>query len=172
MRSAAGALLTASFALAAAPAGAQETGSRQTREFVQAAASADQFEILAAETALTQSSNPDVRAFAARMIQDHQQTGRALRDAAARSGLNPPETAMSGDQAQWLGALQSVNGNAFDALYLKQQLLAHRSALVVEQMYAKSGDDPDVRQSATSAVPLVSSHVEMATQAAAKLGSQ
>ena len=50
---------------------------------------------------------------------------------------------MSADQAQMLGALQSVSGSDFDKLYFKQQMLAHRSALAVEQIYAKSGDDPN-----------------------------
>ena len=63
---------------------------------------------------------------------------------------------MSADQAQLLGALQSVSGKEFDTLYLKQQTLAHRSALTVEEMYAKSGDDPNLRQSAASAVPVIS----------------
>ena len=151
---------------------AEESGSRATREFVQAVASSGQFEILAAETALTQSTNPDVRAFAARMLQDHQQLAGALRDAATRSGLKPPEMAMSVDQAQLLGALQSVSGKEFDNLYFKQQMLAYRSALTVEEMYAKTGDDPNLRQLATSAVPLISSHSDMANQAVAKLGSQ
>ncbi len=171
MRHAAAGLVTA-LALAAAPAGAQETGSRQTREYVQAAESADQFEILAAQTAITQSTNSDVRAFAARMLQDHQQCGQAVKETATRSGLKPPEMAMSPDQAQWLGALQSVSGIEFDTLYLKQQTLAHRSALAVEQTYAKSGDDPNLRQLATSAVPMISSHGDMATEALTKLGRQ
>jgi putative membrane protein len=80
--------------------------------------------------------------------------------------------AMSADQAQLQGALQSVSGNEFDTLSFKQQALAHRSALAVEQMYAKSGDGPNLRQLATSAVPLISSHGEMADQAATKLGRQ
>ncbi len=171
MRKAAG-LIATFLGLASALAGAQEAGSRQTREFVQAAASSDQFEILAAETALTQSKNPEVRAFATHMLQVHQQLSKALLDAATRSGLKPPEMAMSRDQAHLLGALQSLSGKEFDSLYLKQQALAHRSALAVEDMYAKSGDDPNVRQSATSAVPVISSHIEMANQAAKKLGSQ
>ena len=172
MRTAAIGLITATLGLATSLAGAQEAGSRQTREFVQAAASSDQFEILAAETALTQSTNPEVRAFAARMLQDHQQLAKAVRDAATQSGLKPPEMAMSADQAQLLGALQSVNGVEFDKLYLKQQTLAHRSALAVEQIYAKSGDDPDLRQLATSSVPLITAHGDMAKQMEMKLGSQ
>ena len=172
MRKAAVGLIAASLALAAAFASAQEAASRQTREFVQAAASSDQFEILAADTALTQSANPDVRAFAARMLQDHEQLAKAVRDAAMRSGMKPPEMAMSADQAQMLGALQSVSGKEFDTLYFKQQTLAHRSALAVEQMYAQSGDDPNLRQLASSAVPLIASHGEMAKQASTKLGGQ
>ena len=171
MCKAAAGLIAAALGLAAGYASAQEAGSRPTREFAQAAASSDQFEMLAASTALTQSTNPEVRAYAMRMLQDHQQLGLALRDAAVRSGLKPPETAMSADQAQLLGALQGVKGNEFDALYFKQQMLAHASALVVEQMYAKSGDDPNLRQSATSAVPVIAAHGEMANQALTKLGS-
>ena len=87
-------------------------------------------------------------------------------------GFGRREMAMSADQAQLLGALQSVSGKEFDALYLKQQTLAHRSALAVDQMYASSGDDPNLRQVVTSAVPLISSHGEMAYQAVTKLGIQ
>ena len=170
LRKAATRLAAACLVLALASAGAQEAASRKTREFAQGAASSDQFEILAAQAALTQSTNPAVRAYAARMLQDHQQLARAVRDAATRSGLKPPQMAMSADQAQWLGALQSVSGNEFDTLYLKQQQLAHRSALAVEQMYAKSGDDPNLQQFATSAVPLIASHDEMANQAVTRLG--
>ena len=166
------ALIAASLGLAAAAACAQEAGSRQTREFLQATASADQFEILEAETVLAQSANPEVRAFATRMLQDHRQLSQAARDAAVRSGLKPPEMAMSADQAQSLGALQGASGSEFDRLYLRQQTLAHRSALAVEQIYAKSGDDRELRQLATSAIPLISSHADMAKQMEAKLGSQ
>ena len=165
-------LVAACLALAGASAGAEEAGSRPTREFVQATASSDQFEILSAETALTQSRNSEVRAFATHMLQDHQQLAQALVDATTRSGLKPPEMAMSSDQAQLLGALQSVSGKDFDSLYLKQQMLAPRSALVVQEMYAKAGDDPNVRQSAASAVSVISSHMEMANQAATKVGGQ
>ncbi|MDB5819134.1 MAG: hypothetical protein JWQ11_2774 [Rhizobacter sp.] len=158
--------------LSASTARAQDAGSRQTREFLQAVANSDQFEIVEAETVLTQSTNPDVRAFAMRMLQDHRQHAQAVEDAAGRSGLKPPEMAMSADQAQWLGALQSVKGADFDRLYVRQQMLAHRSALAVVQIYADSGDHPGVRQLATSSLPLMSSHGDMADQMESKIGSR
>jgi putative membrane protein len=166
------ALVAACLGFAVASAGAQEAGSRQSREFVQAAANSDQFEILEAHAALAGSTNPEVRAFASRMLQDHQRLSQALRDAAARSGLKPPEMAMSADQAKSLDALQSASGSDFDKLYLKQQVLAHHSALTVEQIYAKSGDDAELRRLAASAVPLISAHGDMANQLETKLGAQ
>ena len=55
MRSAILAGATAIAVLASAAALAQQTGSRQTREYVQSAGQSDAFEKLEAETALTQS---------------------------------------------------------------------------------------------------------------------
>jgi putative membrane protein len=152
------------------PATAQEQGSRQTREFAQAAAQSDQFEILEGQTALTQSTDQEVCAFAQRMIRDHEATSRSLREAALRAGLSPPPMALSADQARLLSALQSLSGRQFDQLYARHQVLAHHSALVVEQSYASSGDNPAMRQTAASTAPLIASHLAMAEQMNSKLG--
>jgi len=156
-------VLVAAAMLAAAvwPALAQEPGSRQTRDYVQAAAQSDQFEIVEAQTALTASRDPQVRDFAQRMIAAHSQTAQALTEATAKAGLKPPSPGISGDQAQMLGALQSLAGRDFDRTYLRQQALAHRSALTVTQAYAASGDAPAVRQAANAAGPLIASHLAM-----------
>jgi putative membrane protein len=152
--------------LAAAP----EPGSRQTRDFVQGAGQSDAFERLEAETVLATTRDPDIRAFAEHMIHDHGETTQALEAATARAGLQPPPKAMSSDQASMLAALQSVRGHDFDVAYLRQQVIAHSAALVVEQQYAQSGDDTAVRQAAASAVPLIAAHLAMAEQLRAKLG--
>jgi putative membrane protein len=150
---------------------AADPGSRQTREFVQAAGNSDSFEILEAETVLGQSSNPDVRSFAQHMLEDHTRTRAALADAAARAGLKPPPDGPSADQAQMLSALQSQRGPDFDKTYIKQQALAHRSALAVEQKYAAEGDQPAIRQAAAGAVPTISAHLQMADQMKARMGA-
>ena len=157
-------------ALMPAPAAAQESGSRQTREFLQAAAQSDQFEILEAQTVLGQSTDPAIRTFAQRMIRDHRQSSGALVQAAIRAGLKPPPPALGDDQARLLSALQSQDGPDFERTYLKQQALAHRSALVVEQAYAATGDDPMIRQAAASATPMIAAHLAMAQDMAAKSG--
>lgn len=152
------------------PAVAQDAGSRQTREFVQAAAQSDQFEILEGQTAATQATSPKVRAFALRMIQDHTDTSRALQQAATQAGLEPPVMNVSADQSRMLNALQGLTGAQFDQTYMRHQALAHRSALVTEQAYAASGDTPPVRQAAASATPIIAAHLNMAEQMRSKLG--
>ena len=157
-------------AAALSPVAAQEPGSRQTREFVQAADQSDRFEILEAETVLGQSTDPQVRAYAEQMVREHRQMNDRLRVAVAGAGLAPPAMTIGADQAQLLGALQGLRGAAFDQAYVRHQALAHRSALVVEQAYAASGDDPAVRQVAAAAVPAITSHLAMAEQMVARLG--
>ena len=155
---------------AASAATAQEAGSSRTREFIQAAGEADTFETMEAYSALAQSQDPDVLAFAHAMIRDHAGTSRALADAATRAGLKPPPMAVGASQSPFLAALQSARGRAFDTLYWTQQALAHRSALTTEQAYAASGDTPAIRQAAAAAIPIIQSHLAMAGQMKAKAG--
>lgn len=150
-----------------APAHAQEPGSRQTREFVQMAGESDTFEIMEARTALAESKDPEVLAFARAMIRDHAETSKTLREATERAGLKPPPMAVGAGQSPFLAALQSLRGRDFDRAYWRQQALAHRSALVVEQRYAETGDTPVIRAAAAAAVPLIEQHLAMAERMSA-----
>ena len=163
-------LSAVALAVSAMPAAAQEPGSRQTREFLQAAAQSDQFELLEGNVVLTQSKDAQVRAFATQMIHDHEGTSQALQDTAVRAGLKPAEKGLSDDQARLLGALQSLRGKELDQAYWRHQALAHRSALTVEQAYAAGGDVPAVRQLAASATPLIAGHLGMAERMLAQAG--
>jgi putative membrane protein len=156
--------------LAAVSAGAQSPLPTQPRDFAQTATESDHFEITEGQTAVAESQNPRVRAFAQEMIRDHTATSQTVQQAAARSGLPPPRTSLSGDQSKMLSALQSLRGPDFDKTYARQQVLAHYQALVVEQGYASSGSDPNLRQAATSAVPIIRHHLQMAQQMQAQLG--
>ena len=165
-------LLTAAVlaVVASTPAAAQEAGSRQTREYVESAGHSDAFEMLEADTVLSQSRDPQVRGFAQRMLQDHRQLSEALQQATSRSGLKTPPMGVGADQAPLLGALQSMSGPEFDRAYWRHQALAHRSALTTTQHYAANGDDPAVRRAANSAVPIIAAHLAMAEQMQARRG--
>ena len=164
------ATLVTAATLFASPASAQAQGSKATRDYVQAAGQSDAFEMLEAQTALTQSADPQVRAFAQMMLADHGRTSQALQQATATSGLTPPPMGVGADQAPLLGALQGLRGREFDQAYWRHQVLGHRSALTATQIYAASGDDAAVRQAAQAAVPIIQAHLQKAEQMAAMTG--
>jgi len=66
--------------------------------------------------------------------------------------------------------LQSLRGPDFDKTYAKQQVLAHRQALAVEQSFASAGADANLRRVARSDAPMIEHHLEMAQQMRAALG--
>ena len=134
--------------VAATPLAAQDNGSRQTRDYVQSAGQSDAFEMLEAETALTQSHNPQVRAFAQQMLQNHARTSQSLAQATAASGLKPPPMSVGSDQAPLLAALQSVREPEFNKLYWRHQVIGHSAALAMARKYAADGDDGPVREAA------------------------
>ena len=141
-----------------------------TRDFVQAAANSDQFEINEAQVALIEGRDPRVRAFAQQMIQDHRELGRRLRQTVTTAGLPSPDVALSGDQAMLLSGLQGQSGPQFDKTYVRHQVLGHQQALVVEQGYADGGQNAAVQQAARSALPVIQQHLDMARQLCASLG--
>jgi putative membrane protein len=145
-------------------ASAQAPGSAQTRNYIAAAGQSDTFEMLEADTALTQSKDPQVRAFAEQMLRDHAQLSQALSQAAASAGVMPPPTIVGADQAPLLAGLQSLSGADFDRAYWQHQALAHRSALTVTQHYAANGDSAPVRRAASAAIPIITAHLSMAEQ--------
>ncbi len=133
-------------------------------EFAGSVAQSDGYELAAAQTALAQSRNPQVRAFAERMIADHERMAQELRDAAKASGLEPPMPHVGADQARFLASLQSLRGDEFDREYGRQQMLAHTSALTTMRSYAEKGSDSNLRRMAASSSPVIERHLQAARQ--------
>ena len=134
------------------------------QEFAESAAQSDGYELAAAQAALAQSRHPQVRAFAERMIADHQHMSQSLQEAAKASKLTPPQPHVGGDQAHFLSSLQSLRGGDFDREYGRQQMLAHTSALAMMRSYADKGSDPNLRRLAATAAPIVERHLQAARQ--------
>lgn len=133
-------------------------------EFAESVAQSDGYELAAAQSALAQSRDPRVRAFAERMIADHEQMARALHDAAKAAGLEPPHPHVGGDQMRFLASLQSLRGVEFDREYGRQQMLVHTSALAMMRSYADKGSDSNLRRMASSSIPIVERHLQTARE--------
>ena len=135
-----------------------------------AASQSDQYEIMAAHLAEVQGQDPRVRAFAQEMVRDHTRLNEDLHKATMASGLPPPSSGMSSDQAALLSGLQGLSGAEFDKTYARQQELAHAGAEAVEDSFATEGADANLKKAAQSALPTIRDHIKMAQQLRVEVG--
>lgn len=131
--------------------------------FVQNAAIGDRYEIEAARLALSRSRSAEVRAAAAKMINDHTANTNHLLCALEMNetaGVAAPPQELDTRRAKMLQHLAEAPDDKFDATYLAQQVLAHEETVTLMRDYGKAGDNPQLRSLAVSARPVVERHLE------------
>lgn len=160
-------------ALAALPAGAQSLGEKtgvdsalgvtpSTEDFVKQAAMSDMFEIQASQLAL-QKGDAQAKAFAQRMITDHQKTTADMQ-AMIKSGavkVQPPAKLDSPMQDK-LDKLKKETGRDFTNTYDEDQVSVHKDAVSLFERYAKGGDNTQLKDWTGKTLPTLQQHLQMA----------
>lgn len=142
-------------------------GQMTGKEFGQAVMASDMFEIESGRLAADRAVSPDLRHFGEQMVDDHSRTTAHLKAALDRilTGMYvTPPPKPDPRHMEMYNDLQASHGQAFDALYLHQQLMAHREAVAVLQGYAANGLEQPLREFARDALPLVRHHLAMLRQ--------
>ena len=119
--------------------------SSPAKRYADATAAYNSFERAAGTLGREKASRPAVKKYAEMLYKEHLQFGMTLKLASAQvAGLMPNPT-LTAEQQRNLDALQAANGDAFDRLFIAQQLAAHAAMLPQQQRYAASGDEPALR---------------------------
>jgi putative membrane protein len=137
-------------------------------DYLKVAGAGDLFERQAGQLAVSKTDDPDVRAFAQQMIDDHTKTTDALKAAAKTAGLTVSPPQLTPAQQQQLDQLKQLDGDGFDRAYLDQQVAAHRAALALHRTYAGQGDTPALKDAASKTVPIIEGHLEHVQKLAAR----
>jgi putative membrane protein len=140
-----------------------------TKAFIETAAPANQFEIVASELALTKTKNKQIVTFAKRMIKDHTQIGKNFVAALgkANTGVTPP-SGLGDDLDKIMARLKSEDGAAFEADYIAAQTKGHQDAVGLFAGYAKGGDNKVMQAFAKKTLPIIEMHLRMCYALAAK----
>lgn len=160
-------------AYAASPAAAQAPAARAEQaatdaEFVKQAGTSGQQVIDASRTVLEQSANPDVKALAERMVQDHTVAHGELMSLAATPSTAPapqpptPTTTPPPVPAQ---------GPAFDRAYLAALVIAHDAMVALFAAEAADGKDERIKLWAQQKLPQLREHLELARTAQRKINA-
>jgi putative membrane protein len=131
--------------------------------FANTAAASDTFEIETSKLAVSSAASSATKAFAQSMIKAHTDSTTKLKAAAgaAPSAITPDPT-LTAEQLQTLEALKGKEGAEFDKAYEEAQTKAHQMTLDTLKSYAASGDVPSLKAFASSMVPIVTAHLNMA----------
>lgn len=142
--------------------GARPMTATPSASYVAWAADGDMYEIQSSKLALQKGKSQAVKDHAQMMIKDHTTTTKALMAALPKTEpkVAKPPKALSEPNMAKIAQLRDASGDAFDQLYWQQQLAAHQQAWSLHKGYATDGADPALKQVATSAVPIVETHLQ------------
>jgi putative membrane protein len=149
--------ITAQPAMAQTVAGHDET-------FVKEASMGGHSEVELGKIAADRASNPQVKAFGQRMVDDHGKAGNELTTLAQSKHI-----AVSGEIDSKARALKehlmTLQGAAFDRAYMDAMVKDHEEDVRAFQTEAQSGNDPEIKRWASSTLPTLQEHLRLARDA-------
>jgi putative membrane protein len=133
-----------------------------TDSFTRTLVSANTFEIESSKLAQKKGVAADVKDFAALMVKDHTKAGEDFKAALEKSQTTASVTPegpplLPNDQAM-LDQLAALDGDAFQAKYITLQTQAHKQAVAMFSTYARSGDDPALKEFAKKTLATLKMH--------------
>lgn len=128
-------------------------------------------EIGLSQTALSKTTNDDVKQFAQKMVDDHTAAGEELKSLASTKGVTLP-MAMDAKHMEVNTKLSAMSGMDFDMLYMKTMVKDHEKTVSMLQKEANSGKDADAKALAAKLLPTVQGHLDMARGMVSKMSGK
>jgi putative membrane protein len=131
------------------------------KKFLKEAALDGMTEVELGKLAAQKASSPDVKQFAQKMVDDHTKTNEQLKQVASKENISLPDGLDSKHQSQ-IDKLSKLSGEDFDKAYVKDQVKNHQSDVREFTAEARSGNNAGVMTFASSVLPTLQQHLEMA----------
>jgi putative membrane protein len=162
------ALLALGFAAGAV---AKSSLSHGERNFIEEAAKGGMAEVELGQFAQEHASNPQVKQFAAKMVQDHSKANEELRSLAQAKGVTMPSAPKHTENHE-MGKLAKLQGDAFDREYMDHMVKDHVKDVKEFQKQADKAKDADVKNFAANTLPTLQEHLKMAQEADAAVSGK
>jgi putative membrane protein len=132
-----------------------------TADFVKEAATSDMAEIAASKLG-QERGNAKEKSFASQMITDHTKTSEELKSIAPADAKAAIPTALDSSSQSKIDKLKDAKPDSFSSDFDSIQVSAHKDAVSLFERYAKSGEDPKLKDWAGKTLPTLQHHLEMA----------
>jgi putative membrane protein len=150
-------------ALPCAFAFAASTGSTQDETFLKKAAQGGLAEVNVGQMAANKASDPNIKQFGQRMVDDHGKANDELRQIAEKENLTLP-TEPSKDEQTTADKLSRLQGSKFDAEYAREMVKDHQQDVALFEKEANSGTNPELKAFAQKTLPTLKEHLQLAKQ--------
>lgn len=138
------------------------------KKFLATASQSDVNEIKLSELAQEKATNPAVKAFATKMVTEHNKMSASMKPFAESWGVNPA-TNLDDDHQKEYDKLNGLSGADFDKEYMAQMVTNHSKALSAFTTEAKDTKDVKFRAAVLKGKTAVAAHKNMAYDLKKKL---
>ena len=139
--------------------------------FAQLASEGGQAEVTFGELAAGKAQAESVSEFASRMVEDHSAANEELAALAGETDIPLPDELNAEHQAL-LERLQLLEGAEFDLAYMRGQIVDHQKTVQLLIWEIDSGQNADLKQFASDALPTILDHLRTARGIVADLSRE
>lgn len=148
---------------------AQASSADTDKQFLMTASQSDYTEIKFSQLAADKASNARVKAYANKMIADHNKLEADMKPFADKLGVTPVMTLDADHQAKY-DALAAMSGTDFDKTYMMGMDTDHHAALDAFKAEESSTTDPAMKATVAKGEKVVAQHTMMADKAVKMMG--
>ncbi|HEV7506234.1 MAG TPA: DUF4142 domain-containing protein [Thermoanaerobaculia bacterium] len=141
------------------------------RQFMTTASQAGMMEVELGKVAAEKGTNPDVKAYGQRMVDDHTKAGDQLKQLASQKNVKLSDKLSPAKQKD-VDKLSKLSGAAFDSSYMSHMVSGHKPVVAAFEKESKSGKDADVKSWAQTTLPTLQDHLKSAQDINSKLHSK
>jgi putative membrane protein len=150
---------------------AKAPGAGSDQEFARKVAAGGHAEVELAMLAQQKGSSEEVKSLASRLQADHMKATDELQKIASKKNWNLP-TEPTPDQKNQKAKLERLSGSAFDKAYVDLMVTNHRNNIPMFEREGSKGNDAELKQFASSTVPTLKEHLDMALKAQRAVGGK
>jgi len=138
--------------------------------FMREAAIGGMAEVELGRLATEKASNDQVKQFGQRMVTDHEKANTELKALAQKKGITLPAD-LDSKHKQTVDKLSKLSGAAFDRAYMDEMRKDHKKDVSEFKQQASSGSDPELKAWASTTLPTLQEHMQMAERTNAAVGT-
>jgi putative membrane protein len=137
--------------------------------FVHKAVEGGMAEVKLGQLATVKASNPDVKAFGQKMVDDHTMLNDKMKPFADQLGVTVPHHLKAKYQATY-DQLNALSGDDFDKAYVQAMVMDHRMDLREFRREVATTANSDLKDTVASAEKVISEHLTMVEGLAKEIG--